>query len=132
MTTSIWTRYADRRPTREDADGGGLVVYRWPDLTDEQIGVFRWDRDCWSRTPTDWCCRADLDRATGYVKPRKLNSAWRELRADSWEDQAVGIWVYGRNGCVSMAHNASTAALLADGWTHWQPCDPPAVWEDET
>lgn len=126
MTDNIWTSYAERRPTKEDADLFGHVVTRTHDgRIENALYTYRG----YDPPLEHWCRTSDLDRATGYVKPRKLHPAWRELRADSWR-RAATVWVFRvdeRPVCLTIAaFNAFDA-----GYTHWQPCDPPPVWEDE-
>lgn len=40
----IWYTYAERRPTREDADAEGLILCRWKGTSGSIAhGLFRWD-----------------------------------------------------------------------------------------
>lgn len=129
MTDNIWTSYAERRPTKEDADYDACVFYLWSNG--------RVDRAWWAvsfdETPPDsWARTADVLRATGYVRPRKLHRAWRELREDSWDGFQWRWMLDGSgDGAVQLMYTKAGGAHH-DGWTHWQPCDLPPVWEDET
>lgn len=130
MTENIWTRYADRRPTKEDADADGFVYALG---LDGYMRTRHVEDAAWRIDPLPWARPADVLRATGYVKPRKLHSAWRELRADSWSDRRM-VYVLDLGGTVERTggpFSYTTAIALGNYWTHWQPCDPPKVWEDE-
>lgn len=129
MTDSIWTRYADRRPTKEDADADGFVYALG---LDGYIRTRHVEDAAWRIDPLPWARPADVLRATGYVRPRKLHSAWRELRADSWDGSRCVVLLDALRGhTVSQPRISLAHTTKLSHWTHWQPCDPPKVWEDE-
>lgn len=128
MSESIWHSYAERKPTAEDADAEGFVTI----LNAGTLWPRSWNALAWASRPLPWARTADVLRATGYVKPRKLHPAWRELREDSWDGFQWRWMLDGSgDGAVQLMYTKAGGAHH-DGWTHWQPCDLPPVWEDET
>lgn len=126
MVDSIWRCYSDQRPTREDGDARGWVVARWSDgsLGMAPIGI--------ESMAAEWTTTREHNERTGYVRPRKLHPAWRELRADSWEGKR-DVWLYRRDDTDPgpFLLRWSTSEAMRNYFTHWQPCDPPPVWEGE-
>lgn len=129
MTASIWTLYSERRPTREDADGEGHVYWR----LDKTICTAHWsDPTAANHHRAMWCRTADHDRATGFQKPRKLHSAWREPKEAQWSGNRLR-WIACRStGTATWGVLACSDVRRDDDILGWQPCDPPPVWEDET
>lgn len=123
MTDSIW--HYDCKPTAEDADAEGFVTI----LDDGALYPRPWDTSAWVMRPLPWARTADVLRATGYVKPRKLHPAWRELDVHGWEGLR---WVALLLDGVAALAFTTTRDARGFGYTHWQPCNPPAIWEDET
>lgn len=128
--TSIWTLYSERRPTKEDADVEGKIYIR----TCCTICHLPWDYVVTGNGSenTVWCRTADLDRATGFQKPRKLHSAWREPKEAQWSGNRL-TWIARRStGTATWGPLACSDVRRDDDILGWQPCDPPPVWEDET
>ena len=127
MTDNIWTSYAERRPTEADANSYGCIMQI------DGCGNLRFGYWKDAGSLVSWARTADVLRATGYVTPRKLHPAWRELRADSWNAGRM-FFVLCQEGGVPRTGGPflyTTPIALGNHWTHWQPCDPPPVWEDE-
>ena len=126
MSDNIWTSYAERRPTIEDSDNCGGVM-----AIDGEGYLCRlfWAAQC---NPTEaWARTADILRATGYVKPRKLHPAWRELRPDSWAG-VQEVWLLNEKTPKPAREYCLTNEAIRACYTRWLPAPPPPpVWEDE-
>lgn len=128
MTASIWTAYAERRPTKEDADAHDKVLIIF---SDRSALMYRWDFDPISKGAV-WARTADVLAATGYVKPRKLHSAWKPVSEANWNG-IKSIWWLPNENLPPSVFRATAAEMREDRRGFWQlyPHQTPPVWEDE-
>lgn len=127
MTASIWTLYSERRPTKEDADASGNVAI----TNGHNLAKTNWDDIHPGLDGAQWARTADVLRATGFQKPRKLHSAWREPKEAQWSGNRL-TWIARRStGTATWGLLACSDVRRDDDILGWQPCDSPPVWEDE-